>query len=123
MIKILFDTNFALIPFQFKIDIYSELNRIINEKYELYFLDVCIKELEKLKFGKAALELMKQKGVKFVSFPIYNGVDSTILEYAKKNNAIIATQDKELKKKALKRKVRIITLRQKKYLTIKGVLT
>ena len=120
MIKIIFDTNFAIIPFQFKVDIYSELDRIIDEKYEIYFLKAAIPELEKLRFGKAALELMKQKNVKIVDFPIIRGVDNTIVEFAKKEDAIIATQDKEVKRKALKCGIKIITLRQKKYLVISG---
>ncbi|MCD6575913.1 MAG: nucleotide-binding protein [Nanoarchaeota archaeon] len=118
MKKIIFDTNFAIIPFQFKVDIYSELSRVIDEEYEMYFLNAATSELEKLKFGKAALELMKQKGVRFVDFPIKNGIDNTILEFAKKENAIIATQDKELKRKASKEGLRTITLRQKKFLIL-----
>ena len=120
MIKIIFDTNFAIIPFQFKVDIYTELDKLIDEKYEIYFLNACIKELEKIKFGNAAIELMKQKKVNFVDFPIKNGIDNTILEFAKKEGAIIATQDKELKRKALKQRIKTISLRQKKYLIVGG---
>ena len=120
MKKIIFDTNFAIIPFQFKIDIYSELDRLIDENYDIYFLKAAIPELKKLKFGTAALELMKQKNVKFIDFPINKGVDNTILEFAKKEDAIIATQDKEIKRKALKYGIKIITLRQKKYLITSG---
>ncbi len=120
MKKIIFDTNFAVIPFQFKVDIYSELDRIIDEKYEILFLNICTDELKKLKFGNAALDLMKKKKVKFIDTDLIKNVDNTILNFAKKENAIIATQDKELKKKALKKGLKIITLRQKKYLTIGG---
>jgi rRNA-processing protein FCF1 len=120
MKKIILDTNFAIIPFQFKVDIYSELNRLIDEKYEVYFLKAAIPELEKLRYGNAAIELMKQKGVNIREFPISRGVDNTILEFAKKEGAIIATQDKELKKKALKENIKVIFLRQKKYLEMSG---
>lgn len=116
MRKIVLDTNFVTIPFQFGVDIYEEIARIIDEQYELIFPKICIKELNKLKNGKASLELMKMKGVKFVEIPLAKSVDESILNYAKENNAIVATQDSELKKKVLKNSLPIITLRKKQYL-------
>lgn len=122
MKKIILDTNFVTIPFDFKVDIYEEINRLIDEKYELVFSNVCLNELKKLDKGKPSLELMKKKNVNFVTTPEKRKVDDSIIEYAKENNAIIATQDAELKKKALKESLAIITLRKKQYLIIsKGV--
>jgi len=118
MKKIILDTNFLVLPFQFNIDIYDELNRIIDEKYELIIISPEIDELLKLKFGKAAYELAIKKGVKIVKVEVDRGVDAAILNFAKKENAIIATQDKELKRKARKAELNIITMRQKKYLVL-----
>lgn len=118
MIKIILDTNFVVIPFEFKVDIYSEFERIIDAKYKLIFPKICEAELEKLKYGKAALKLLKQKNVEFVDISLTKSIDDSILEYAKKEKCIIATQDKELKKKALKEGLSVITLRQKKYLWV-----
>ena len=36
MKKILLDTNFLLIPFQFNVDIFAEINRIANSLNQLY---------------------------------------------------------------------------------------
>lgn len=120
MLKIIIDTNFATIPFQFKVDIYSEFDRIINTKYLLFFPKICEKELLKLKQGKAALDLMLKKGVKIIDIPGNKKVDDAILLFSEKENYAIATQDRELKKKALKKSLTVITLRQKSFLVKSG---
>ena len=120
MIKLIMDTNFAVIPFQFKVDVYAELSRMIDEPYEICFLNFCIEEIKKLEFGDAALKLMEQKGVKFIDAERNGSVDDSIIDFAKKEGCIIATQDKELKKKALKENISVIFLRQKKYLKMSG---
>ena len=48
MKKIFLDTNFLLSVYQFRIDIFLEIDRIILEKYELCVLDKTIDELKKL---------------------------------------------------------------------------
>jgi rRNA-processing protein FCF1 len=120
MEKILFDTNFATIPFQFRVDIYSELNRLIDEKFEILFPKICIAELEKLKGGKGSLELMEKKGVIFADIPKARTIDDSILNFAKAKGCTIATQDRELKKKALKNNLAVITLRKKQFLAKMG---
>jgi rRNA-processing protein FCF1 len=120
MIKIVIDTNFVTIPFQFKVDVYSEIGRIINESYVLEFPKICLAELQKIKQGKAALELMERKGVNFVNIPFKKNVDDSIIDYAKEKKATIATQDSLLKKKALKNSLSVITLRKKQYLIKSG---
>jgi len=116
MIKIILDTNFVGIPFEFKVDIYSELERIIDEKYELFFPDICLNELKKLKFGEVAKDLMLKKGVKILPLEKKGSVDETLINFAKENGYAIATQDKELRKKALKYNIPIIILRSKSHL-------
>ena len=54
--KILLDTNFTLIPAQFKVDIFSEL---ANNK--LYILDRTLEELKNIKNSKLTLSLIKKK--------------------------------------------------------------
>ena len=46
MKKIILDTNFLLIPAQFKVDIFDEIDRIMIEKYQLFVLDKTIDELK-----------------------------------------------------------------------------
>jgi rRNA-processing protein FCF1 len=126
--KIILDTNFLFIPGDIGVDIFIEIDRIINEPYELCVMDSTIKELENIIFSSAkqkqglnaklGLILIKQKNLKTIKGSSNNYADTSILEYAAKcpEKTIIATQDKDLKQKLKKVPVRIITLRQKKYL-------
>ena len=120
MKKILVDTNFLLIPFQFKVDIFKEIDRIIDEKYEICVVDKTLEELEKLikgnkekdkKAAKLAKQLIKKNKVKIINTQGKN-VDEIIIKI-KDKDTIVATQDKELRKKL---KGDVIVLRQKKYL-------
>ncbi len=119
--KTILDTNFVLIPAQFKVDIYSEL-----ANNQLYILDKTIDELKSIikfqslkhkKAAKLALSLIKANKVKIIKTNSNLHTDDSILETAKKLKYAVATQDKALKQKLKKNKVKIITLRQKKYLT------
>ncbi len=109
--KVLLDTNFMLIPFQEKVDVYEEIKFLVP-KAELITLRSCVEELKKLK-KKGALQLMKLKGVKVVKGR-GRGTDEQILNYLEEEGAILATLDKELMRKVLKRGQHVITLRQSK---------
>lgn len=123
MRKILLDTNFLLIPAQFNIDIFSEINRICQFKYKLYVLDKIIDELKSIqkdkrqklknkKAAKLALQLIEAKKVNIIKTKQDKPVDDLI---AALKGYIIATQDINLKKRL---KAKIITLRAKKKLII-----
>jgi len=116
VVEIVLDTNFITIPFDFRVDIYAEIERIVDEPYELVFPKICINEISRLKTGKGALDLMQKKGVKVVEIPLKKTVDDSIVSYANEHKAIIATQDAELRKKALKNSLSVITLREKQFL-------
>ncbi|HYD02744.1 MAG TPA: hypothetical protein VEC16_00440 [Alphaproteobacteria bacterium] len=126
MLRIVLDTNFLMIPSQFKVDIFSEIKRLITEPYELCVFDVSILELEKLAaskkteamHAKVALKLIKQKNLK--RLPNSNNesyADNLILESVT-NQDIVCTQDQALRR-MLKHKhngIRFIALKSKKYL-------
>jgi hypothetical protein len=122
MKTIILDSNFLMIPFQFKIDIISEINRICNFKYELKIIDKTIDELENLnkKEAKAALKLIENKKIRKIVTKKDKIVDDLILELTDKN-IIVATQDKELKRKLKDKNTPIIVLRQKKYLKLENI--
>ncbi|OGM01836.1 hypothetical protein A3K72_02350 [Candidatus Woesearchaeota archaeon RBG_13_36_6] len=127
MKKIILDTNFLLIPYQFKVDIFSEIDRILDTKYNICILNKTINELNNLveksrgkdkKAAQLALKLIQHKNPEIIKTKI-NYVDKAILNIAKKQTHIIATQDKELKKTLQARGIPIIVLRQKRYLQLK----
>ena len=124
MKKILLDTNFLLIPPQFKVDIFSEIERICYFNYKLYILDRTVDELENIikkqkgkskEAAKLALKIIKLKGIEKIKTEKGIDVDAAIIEAAKKG-FIVATQDKILKKRLKMQNIPVITLRQKKYL-------
>jgi hypothetical protein len=126
MKRIILDTNFLLIPIQFKIDIFTEIDKICLFKYKLYIVDKTIDELEKIikkqkgkhKFAaKIGLQLVKKKKISKIKTK-EGHVDDLILELLDKDT-ILATQDALLRRKALKKGVKVIFLRSTKYLVLK----
>lgn len=126
MKNILLDTNFLLIPAQFNVHIFSEIDRIILEKHELFVLDKTIDELnniikadhQKLKnkrAAKLALELLQAKDVNIIKTKEDKYVDDIIVEL---EGYIVATQDIELKKRLKAKDINIITLRGKQRLIL-----
>jgi len=123
MRKILLDTNFLLIPSQFNIDIFSEIERIILEKYQIYIIDKTIDELNKIIIdkkqktkdklaAKLGLQLIKAKNIKIIKTKEDLFADDILV---KLEGYTIATQDQELKKRL---KCPIIVLRSKKTLIL-----
>lgn len=123
--KILLDTNFLLIPAQFGVDIFTELQRVCDFRYKLYIFDSTLKELENIgekqkgkqkEAAKITLLLIKNKNINII--PADSAyVDKAVLGLPK--GYIIATQDFGLKAKLKEKGFKIITLRQKKYLEMK----
>ncbi len=125
MKKIILDTNFLLIPATLKVDIFSEIEKICDFKYELYVVDSTIEELKHImesqrgKHRDAArigLQLIEAKALKTLPSS-QSSTDEAILALADLD-CLVATQDKALKKALKQKKVNVIFLRQKKYLAI-----
>ncbi len=115
--RILLDTNFMLLPVQFKLDIYEELRG-----YELITLDVCIKELKRLSRSKSksskikvniARELAKKVRIIESESMGRKSADKKILGYALENKCAVATNDKALIKSLKAHGIKIIRLRQR----------
>ncbi len=137
MKKIILDTNFLLLPLSKNIDIFSEIDSLMYEPYRLFIIKESLDELKSIiktqkgkhkQEAKLALQLIKKKGIsifkqKHLNMPDNSKnliVDDIILECAGPDT-IVATQDKELKKKLIKKGINIIYLKNKK-LEIKDVL-
>ncbi len=127
MKKILLDANFLMMPAQFKVDIFSEIERLCGFPYELVVPEVVVKELEKIKAGqkgsaaaRLALQLLEAKSVKVVRSKnkTLKNADKIILDTANKEEYIVATQDKALKRLLKQKKVPLIVLRQKSHLKL-----
>lgn len=127
MKKIILDTNFLLIPGQFKIDIFTEIRCLVDFQYRFFIIDKTIDELNKIiedkntkvkdrEYAKIGLELIKLNKIgKIKSDKKY--VDDAIVEKADKDS-VVATSDKELKKRLKKKGVKIIFLKKKQVLAL-----
>jgi len=125
MHRVVLDTNFLIIALKFRIDIFQELSRVLDVRFDVYILDKTINELEKLinkpKVNQFTINLVKsfikRKNIKILRTSRNGYVDDLILSL-KPGNLIVATQDKELKRKLKEKNIPIIIIRQKKYLEL-----
>jgi uncharacterized protein len=122
--KVVLDTNFLLIPAQFRVDIFEELTKLLDDSYELTTLKGCLGELRKIQEeqkgknkanAKLTLDLLETKELNIIDHDPGH-IDDIIVERADKDT-IVCTQDKDLKRRLKEKGIKIITLRQKKYLT------
>lgn len=122
--RIILDTNFLLAISQFNIDVFSELERLCDFPYTVNALDKTLDELNQIVktqggrnklAAKLALAIVKDR-VKVIKTK--EGYVDDILVKLADNDTLIATQDRELKKRV---KTRIITIKQKKYLAFEHV--
>lgn len=124
-VPIIFDTNFLFVTFEFKLDIISEIQRVIGSNFNFYIYEGTLNEL-------VAIENRKTKNKHFLPLiskmlSVYNFkiiksdlkyVDDQILKNIS-DRVIIATNDKELRLKIWEIPGRVLYMRQKKYLEIK----
>ncbi|MFX0039203.1 MAG: PIN domain-containing protein [Promethearchaeota archaeon] len=137
---VVIDSNFILLPFQFKIDYFDEIRLKIEGKIRFIIYQQILDELESkkkrepkttnftrfLESGLLYLEKNKQSYDVDILEDIKKENETTdefllrMLENLKRESQIIylATNDSELRKKAKLNKINTIFLRQKKYLSI-----
>ena len=131
MKKVILDTSFLLVPYQFNIDIINEIERICDFQYGLFIVDKTIDEIQSIikkqkgknvEAAKFAIEIIKKEGIQLIpttdKTETYKNVDNLILNLVNTEDYAVATQDKALKSKLRRKNIRIIELRQKKHLMI-----
>lgn len=118
--KVILDSNFLLVPFQFNVDIFKELDRILDVKYEVFVTDGVIQELRSLNSQKARGALSMALKLPVIETKA-KGVDDALLGLAS-GDTIICTNDKILIEKLKSKGLPVIYLRQKKYLVLDGYL-
>ena len=127
--KIVLDTNFLFIPARYNVDVFSEIEKICDFGYDICIIDKSIEEINKIinksrgrtkQEAELAFKLISSKNPKVLKSSGNSqgkSVDEIILSSADENT-IVATQDKELKQRLLKKGVSVIVLRQKRHLKI-----
>jgi uncharacterized protein len=131
-LKVIADSNALFVPLQFKIDIFTELERVLNRKFELILLSPVKQELETLtkksstKTQKnAAFALSLAEKCTYVKVPEKSKeqTDDAIARIAKTWNAPVFTNDKLLKKKLRDISLPVIYVREKSRLEIDGLIS
>lgn len=123
--RFLLDTNFLLLPGQFKVDIFDELRRF--GKDHLYTLDLVVRELQQLSHGSSrhsssarlALHLVRDRGIAIIHTEEdadLDGTDKAIRNVARKGHFFVCTQDRELISLLKEDGVPVISMRQGRYL-------
>ena len=113
--EVFIDTNFLVLPFTEKIDIFDERVRLV-ESPKIVVIDKVLNELKKVKpkLYDPVLKLLKIKKVRLEEVDLKGSVDSILIELASSRKGAIATLDRLLKQKALKQGVPIISVRGNK---------
>ena len=119
--KVWLDTNFLMIPVQFRVDIFEELHRLLNEPFELLIASGTLDELKFISGGRGedagaariGLKLIEGKGVKVVQSS--GNVDDWLVERAVERD-FVCTNDIGLIRRLRETKVRRIQLKGKTHL-------
>ncbi|MFW9870921.1 MAG: PIN domain-containing protein [Candidatus Thorarchaeota archaeon] len=129
-LPVIVDTNFLTVPVQFGVDIFAEAERVLERSVEFILLDSIIEEIKsKLQRAKRtearmfriAIEFSERCSVVSVNESMkVNPVDDQLLEFTKSVNGVLATNDRELRAKAIAQGTPVLLLRGKKYLELEG---
>jgi len=128
--KLILDSNALFVPLQFKLDIFEELNTLMNANYEPILLSPNRQEIERLaregslktrKEASYALKLAEK--CRLVELEIIGAsADDVIVEVASKWKCPVFTNDRLLRKRLRDINVPVIYVRQKSRLEIDGGL-
>ncbi|HID25647.1 MAG TPA: hypothetical protein EYP23_04205, partial [Thermoplasmata archaeon] len=103
---VIIDTNMLLTLFEQTFNLEDEILRAVG-RYEIIIPKTVVEELKvlsnagkgaKKRWAKAALTYIKRKGFR-VEDESNMGVDNSLIALAEKLNGVVATNDKELKKR------------------------
>jgi hypothetical protein len=116
MRRVLLDTNFLLVPYQFGLDIFLEMREVFEGEYVLVVPTGVVGELEKLGKGRGKEGAAARFGLKLLSLREHERVESSgnvdewILGYAQKEKAVVATNDRALREKLKRKRVKVLSL-------------
>ena len=130
-LKIILDSNFLLVPTQFKIDIFEGIMNLLNQNYESIVLSTTMDELQSIaergapklrKQAEMALKLAEKCDLINVDRRRGETNDDVIIRVAKQMKCLVATNDSELKKRLRNISAPVVYVRQKSRLELEGSL-
>ena len=124
--EVVIDTNFFMVPFQFNVDIITELEKKLPS-YKLTTPSFVINELKGLKKNnKGKIRLNANLALKLANSSKIEIKDISLLENETVDDAllrvseVLATNDIELKNRAKDKGITVAYLRQKRYIAVEG---
>jgi len=128
-VKVILDTNFLMIPFQFNLDVFQEIEYLLQKKVDFVVPSSVKSELTTISArggegapeASLALQLASRCRVVEVTLKPGESVDDAIVKASQKLKALVATTDIELKKRLRDINVPVVYLRDKSKLEIEGM--
>jgi rRNA-processing protein FCF1 len=130
-IKIILDSNFLLVPFQFGVNIFEAIEDLLDRNIEFIVLPQILEEVKRIADGmdddsrgaRLALKLIGER-CKVLDLEGIEGldVDESIVRAAVKLGAAVATNDRELRRKLRSKGIPTIFLRERSHLDIDGYI-
>ena len=130
-IKVVLDANFFFVSSQFKVDVFEELENLLNRRFEPVLLSSTQKELQGLaestspkqrKQAQLALRLAEKCRLVAAEKGLEETYDDVIVRVAAEWKSPVATNDRELRKRLRQVGVPVVFLRQKKRLEMEGAV-
>lgn len=125
--QVIADTSFLMIPGMFGVDILSELERLLDGRYELLIPRPVVQELERISdHGKPKERTAARLGLRMVErgsvIEVKGEADESILKLATQKRCAVGTTDAALRKELRRRGISVIYLSQKSHLAKDGSL-
>ncbi len=118
MKTLILDTDFLIMSVKFKVHFIEEIKRICDFNVKICILDKTIEELKGKPGEKLIKTILEKNKIEVIKTSNDKKVDDLILGLVD-DNYVVATQDGELKGKLRKKGIKLITIRQKKYLVLR----
>ena len=113
--RVVLDANALMMPFQFRINLDAELDRLVGE-CEVYVPSSVVRELERLTRDRRAAKAARGLAGKYRKFETQRSGDAAVLEAAEALGATVVTNDAGLLAALRERRIPQITLRSRSHL-------
>lgn len=123
-ITVILDTNFLLLPGRFNLWIES-IEEVIDRKCEILIPSNVLSELKRIQLtglDKISKEVALKISERYKILELEGPVDRSILEFAKNNKCIVATNDMKLKSDLRSNQVPVIFLKKGSRLALEGYI-
>lgn len=128
-VKVILDSNFLMIPFQFNLDVFQEIEFLLQKKVDFIVPSAVKSELTGISSrggegaAEASLALQLASRCRVVEVTLVPGetVDDAIVKASQKLRAVVATTDIALKKRLRDINIPVVYLRDKSKLEVDGI--